>query len=164
MNNNINNQNQVLNLRYANFGERFSAVLRDFLHIWWLSVLGFVLIQMLQIMLNLNDNDNNWFYEFLTTIKIVMPILFIIYGQPFYSMFADSSSKHATKGKLKQNIYVVNKTGNYLTLSESFFRMLLKYLTLFIPFGVIATIITMCCTKKNQAIHDILLGQYVIKK
>ena len=61
-------------------------------------------------------------------------------------------------------MYVLNKTGNYLTFGESFLRMLLKYLTFFITFGIIATIIVMCCTDKKQALHDIILGQYVVKK
>ena len=161
--NNITNQTQTPSIRYATFGERFSAVLRDFLQIWWFAFIGFFLITIFQLILGDNAMNNTSFYTLLTTIKITGPILFIIYGQPIYALFGDASNKHATKGKLKRNMYVLNKQGKYLTFGQSFLRMLLKYLTLCIPFGLIATIIVMCCTEKKQALHDIILGQYVIK-
>lgn len=60
-------------------------------------------------------------------------------------------------------MYVLNKKGNYLNFFESFLRMLLKYITLCIPLGVFITIIVMCCSPKKQALHDIILGQTVVK-
>lgn len=162
--NNVNNQVQTQSVRYATFGERFSALLRDLLQILWFAFLGFFLIQIIQIILSFIGIANGPIQDTIEVIKISGSMLFIMFGQPIYALFADSSSKHATKGKLKRNMYVLNKTGNYLTFGESFLRMLLKYLTFFIPFGIIATIIVMCCTDKKQALHDIILGQYVVKK
>lgn len=160
--NNITNPSP--SVRYATFGERFSAIIRDFLQIWWFAFVGFFLITIFQLILGANGMNNTSFYTLLTTIKITGPILFIIYGQPIYALFGDASNKHATKGKLKRNMYVLNNKGEYLTFCQSFLRMLLKYLTLCIPFGLIATIIVMCCTEKKQALHDLILGHVVVKK
>lgn len=162
--NNINNQNQVQSVRYATLGERFGAILRDFLQIWWFSSLGFFLIFILRLVLNINGMNESSFYTILGQLQVAGPILFIIYGQPIYALFADASNKHATKGKLKRNMYVLNKKGNYLTFGESFLRMLLKYVTLCIPFGLIATIIVTCCTEKKQLLHDLILGHVVVRK
>lgn len=161
--NNVNNRTHVQNVRYATFGERFGAVLRDFLKIWWFSFLGFFLITILKMVLDANGMKDSSFYQNLAVIQVAAPILFIIYGQPIYALFGDASSKHATTGKLKKNMYVLNKKGNYLTFGQSFLRMLLKYITLCIPFGLIATIIVMCCTEKKQALHDLILGHVVVK-
>ena len=162
--NNINNQTQVQNVRYATFGERFGAIFRDFLQIWWFSFLGFFLVTILRLALNASGMSESSFYTTLGLFQVVGPILFIIYGQPIYALFGDASNKHATKGKLKRNMYVLNKQGNYLTFGDSFLRMLLKYITFCIPFGLIATIIVMCCTEKKQALHDLILGHIVVRK
>lgn len=149
--------------RYATFGERFTAVLRDCLYTWWIAFVGFFLIQIIQIVLRMNDMINDSLYSMLTTIKIMGPILFIILGQPLYAMVGDVSGRHTSKGKFKNQIYVLNKKGQFLTLGQSFLRMILKYATLSIPFGLIATIIVMCCTEKKQALHDLILGHVVVK-
>lgn len=160
---NVNNQTQVQNVRYATFGERFGAIFRDFLQIWWFAFLGFFVMTILRVTLSKSGMSGSPIYTTLGLFQVAGPILFIIYGQPIYASFGDASNKHATKGKLKRNMYVLNKQGNYLTFGQSFLRMLLKYVTLCVPFGLIATIIAMCCTEKKQALHDILLGQYVVK-
>lgn len=161
----INNQDSMSNqtlqqpTKYASFGERLKAVLWDCLYAWWVPVLIYFISTILSIyfkMLNINMD--------LSIIQIAIPIIFIIYGQPFYAMFGDASKMHASKGKIKQNILVINSTGNYLTFGQSFCRMLLKYITLIIPGGLLITIITLCCTKKTQALHDLILGHTVVKK
>lgn len=162
MPNNINCQMQT-SVQYASFGERFMALLRDFLSIWWLSILGFFLVTMIRIFLRSQGMNEGFLYQILGVIQILGAILFIIYGHPLYSFFADASSKHATKGKRKRNICVVNKEGKYLTFGESFLRMILKYVTLFIPGGVIISIILIIFSEKKQALHDLVLGQYVVK-
>ncbi len=149
--------------RYATFGERFTAVLRDCLYTWWIAFVGFFLIQLVQIVLKMNGMENDSLYSLLTIIKITGPILFIIFGQPLCAMVGDVSGRHTSKGKFKDQLYVLNKNGQFLTLGQSFLRMILKYVTLAIPFGLIATIIAMCCTEKKQALHDLILGHVVVK-
>lgn len=161
--NDANNQKAIPSLQYASFGERLGAIFVDVLQIWWVAFVGFFLIVIIKMMLDANGMGNSDFYTKLQILQVAGPILFIIYGQPIYALFGDASSKHATKGKIKRNVNVLNKQGNYLTFGQSFLRMLLKYITLLLPFGLIITIIVMCCTEKKQALHDVILGQYVIK-
>lgn len=160
----LNNNSQLKSVIYASFGERFVAALVDYLKMLLCGFGVFMSISLIKLLLSINDFDNDILNLFLSFIQIPVPVIFGVWGQPIYALFADASKKHATKAKLKRNIYVVNKNGNYLSFGESLLRALLKIITLFIPFGVIATLIVMGCTEKKQALHDIILNQYVVKK
>ena len=103
-------------------------------------------------------------YQFLSILQMSGVVLFIVYGQPLYCFFAECTEKHASKGKRKNNMLILNKENQYLSVGESFLRMILKYVTLFIPAGVIISIIMIGVTEKHQALHDLILNQIVVKK
>lgn len=156
--NNVNNQLQFSNKRYATFGERFGAVLSDFFRNWLVGFLISFLVIFIIFFLRLNG-----IIDISLSSLSFLGSLYIVFGQPIYALFGDASKKHASKGKLKRNMYVLDKNGNYLTFGQSFLRMLLKYVTLWIPFGLIMSIVVMCCTEKKQALHDLILGHVVVK-
>ena len=138
-------------INYASGGKRIKAFLSDTLLIVLFSIIFYFIISIFEVLLGLfiQETEGNYIFFF---------------GQPIYSMFADASKKHATRGKRKRNMCVVNKNGNTLSFGESFLRMLMKYITMAIPFGLIISIILMFVNEKHQALHDIILDQYVIKK
>lgn len=158
-----NNNQNYNNIQYATFGNRLVAILRDFLYSWWILLVGFVLIFIVRLILQMNNIGNNLLDATFMMLQISGPILFILLGQPLYAMVGDVSKRHASKGKFKQNICVLDKNGNYLTFSQSFLRMVLKYITIAIPFVLLITIIMMCVTQKKQALHDLILGHVVVK-
>ena len=139
------------------------AILRDYLRILLIGFIAYTVIFIINIIIRssgvVNDSIINTFFA----LQIFWPMLFILLGHPFYAMIGDISKNHASKGKYKRNIFVLDKNGNFLSFGQSFLRMVLKYVTLILPYGLIVTIITMCCTKKKQAIHDLILGHVVVK-
>lgn len=157
----IYNQNTQQNnqVRYATLGERLSATLRDWLQMWWLVFAAFFILTSINVLFNMNGTDID-----ITKYIVIICIAFIVFGQPLYAMFADASSKHASKGKQKKNMHVLTEKGNYLTFGQSFMRMLLKYISIISVFGIIVSIFTICFSQKQQALHDLLLKQVVIKK
>lgn len=158
-----NNNKNYNSIQYATFGNRLCAFLKDCLYSWWIAFVVFFVIFIIKIIFESIGLFNDTLINILTILQISGPILFILLGQPLYAMVGDISKKHASKGKYKSNICVLDKNGNYLSLSQSFLRMLLKYLTIIIPFGLTTSIIMLCCTNKKQALHDFILGQVVIK-
>ena len=169
---NIYNNNQNLNqfsnnnntsIQYATFGNRFSALLKDCLYSWWFAPLAFFGILIVKLILQAANLVSQDFINLLDIIQVSVPILFILYGQPVYSMLGETSSRHTTKGKYSKNICVLDKNGNYLTIGQSSLRMILKFITLAFPFFLIISIITMLCTEKKQALHDLILGHVVVK-
>ena len=157
------NNQSYMNLEYATFGNRLVALLKDCLYSWWIALVGFFAIFIIKAILQTTELVDNVVIDVLTVLQVSGPILFILLGQPLCAMVGDVSKKHASKSKYKQNICVLDKNGNYLSIGQSFLRMLLKYITLAVPFGLIITIIVMCCTKKKQALHDLVLGHVVVK-
>lgn len=154
-------------INYASGGKRIKAFLSDTLLIVLFSIIFYFIISIFEVLLGLfiQETEGNYIFFLLSRIlKVCVPILAIYFGQPIYSMFADASKKHATRGKRKRNMCVVNKNGNTLSFGESFLRMLIKYITLVIPFGLLISIILMFVNEKHQALHDIILNQYVIQK
>jgi uncharacterized RDD family membrane protein YckC len=154
-------------INYASGGSRIKAFLSDTLLILLFSIIFYFIFSIFEIIIGMiipETEENYIFFLLLRVLKVCIPILALYFGQPIYSMFADASKKHATRGKRKRNMSVVNKDGNNLSFGESFLRMLMKYITLVIPFGLLISIILMFVNEKHQALHDIILNQYVIQK
>lgn len=145
-----NNQIQAQNIRYATFGKRLGAFIRDSLPMLLISIILFYIMTFLRIYLTTSGMEGSLLYKILQIIGIAAPILIIMCGQPIYSLFGDASSKHATKGKLKRNMYVLDSQGNYLTFGQSFLRTMMKYISISFPVCIFVSIITMCCTEKNK--------------
>ena len=160
MNESINNSGQVDNVKYATFGDRIAAFLGDIPWVIVFAIIAYFIITILQLIIRMADYNN----VNISQSSFIIILLFIFFGQPIYALFADASQKHATRGKIKRNMYVVNRNGQYLNFGESILRMIIKYIILIIPFGLIISIIIMAYSEKKQALHDLILGQYVIKR
>lgn len=156
----MNNENNVENVTYATIGERFVALFHDWLHIWWIALIVWFGFGFLSYSIKSTNAD---LANILTVFKIMCTILSIAIGQPLYAMFAEGTKDHITIGMKKKNIKVVNKNGKLLTFGDSVLRTSMKYLFLSIPFGFIINIITICCTRKKQALYDMVLSHTVIK-
>ena len=160
---NQGNMYNNMNVQYATFGDRLVAYLKDCLYSWWIAPLtffGFLIIKLILQSINFGNQD---FINIIGVLQISAPILFILYNQPLYSMLGEVSNRHATKGKFKKNICVLDKNGNYLDITQSTLRMILKFITLVFPLILIITIITMLCTRKKQGLHDLILGHVVVR-
>lgn len=161
-NNVINFQNQFNNEPvYAKFDNRVLALLKDWLHMWWVVFVWYTLFFIIKVVLQANDVE---IYDIFTVLHISVPILFLVFGQSLYSFICECSKSHTSKGMLKTNIVVLNQNNQYLTCKDAFLRMLLKYLTLILPILLLVSVIMVVSTEKKQTLYDLLLNQVVVKK
>jgi|GEM_PF-5973663 uncharacterized RDD family membrane protein YckC len=161
-NNVINFQNQFNNEPvYAKFDNRVLALLKDWLHMWWVVFVWYTLFFIIKVVLQANDVEIS---DIFTVLHISVPILFLVFGQPLYSFICECSKSHTSKGMLKTNIVVLNQNNQYLTCKDAFLRMLLKYLTLILPILLLVSVIMVVSTEKKQTLYDLLLNQVVVKK
>lgn len=161
-NNVINFQNQFNNEPvYAKFDNRVLALLKDWLHMWWVVFVWYTLFFIIKVVLQANDVEIS---DIFTVLHISVPILFLVFGQSLYSFICECSKSHTSKGILKTNIVVLNQNNQYLTCKDAFLRMLLKYLTLILPILLLVSVIMVVSTEKKQTLYDLLLNQVVVKK
>ncbi len=161
-NNVINFQNQFNNEPvYAKFDNRVLALLKDWLHMWWVVFVWYTLFFIIKVVLQANDVEIS---DIFTVLHISVPILFLVFGQSLYSFICECSKSHTSKGMLKTNIVVLNQNNQYLTCKDAFLRMLLKYLTLILPILLLVSVIMVVSTEKKQTLYDLLLNQVVVKK
>ncbi len=161
-NNVINFQNQFNNEPvYAKFDNRVLALLKDWLHMWWVVFVWYTLFFIIKVVLQANDVEIS---DIFTVLHISVPILFLVFGQTLYSFICECSKSHTSKGMLKTNIVVLNQNNQYLTCKDAFLRMLLKYLTLILPILLLVSVIMVVSTEKKQTLYDLLLNQVVVKK
>lgn len=161
-NNVINFQNQFNNEPvYAKFDNRVLALLKDWLHMWWVVFVWYTLFFIIKVVLQANDVEIS---DIFTVLHISVPILFLVFGQPLYSFICECYKSHTSKGMLKTNIVVLNQNNQYLTCKDAFLRMLLKYLTLILPILLLVSVIMVVSTEKKQTLYDLLLNQVVVKK
>lgn len=101
-NNVINFQNQFNNESvYATFGNRVLALLKDWLHMWWVVFVWYTLFFIIKVVLQANDVEIS---DIFTVLHISVPILFLVFGQPLYYFICECSKSHTSKGMLKTNI------------------------------------------------------------
>lgn len=161
-NNVINFQNQFNNEPvYAKFDNRVLALLKDWLHMWWVVFVWYTLFFIIKVVLQANDVEIS---DIFTVLHISVPILFLVFGQTLYSFICECSKSHTSKGMLKTNIVVLNQNNQYLTCKDAFLRMLLKYLTLILPILLLVSVIMVVSIEKKQTLYDLLLNQVVVKK
>ena len=88
-NNVINFQNQFNNEPvYAKFDNRVLALLKDWLHMWWVVFVWYTLFFIIKVVLQANDVEIS---DIFTVLHISVPILFLVFGQPLYSFICGVS-------------------------------------------------------------------------
>lgn len=146
------------NIEYAKFSDRLLAYLLD----WLIIVASFSIIIAVITPLIATvsvEGDNTTFPMLIAVISAIMTYG----GQPIICFLMEASKKQASIGKRVRKTIVVNSNFQKLTYGESFVRMILKVITTFIPILAIISIVTICASEKHQALHDMMLNQFVIK-
>ena len=155
------NQTKLNNttLRYAGFGVRLGAYLLDILALIGKAALAFVILTLLNVIINLITGQR---IEFLGTLRIILPILIIYLGIFVYRGRKDS--KGSTFGRKKTNIIVLNEDGTNITTGKSFLRQLLCILLNGTGILTIINIILILTDEKKQTIADKILKTVVVYK
>jgi uncharacterized RDD family membrane protein YckC len=134
---------------FASFDQRLMASVIDY----FLLMIGYVVVVLI-------------LYIFIDTkvfrIGTALALLALVpLAKLIYSSFAEASDKQATIGKRLMDIKVTDMIGNRIELSVSFGRNIAKIFSVLpLFFGYLYSFLN----KKQQCLHDVILGTLVIKQ
>ncbi|CAG4990884.1 hypothetical protein DYBT9275_00632 [Dyadobacter sp. CECT 9275] len=150
------------NSTLAGFGNRLVAQIIDSL------ILGFVISVLILPIFGISLFNSSSFADAedeaavaVLVGTLVVPLLLAgLLGPILYEAFMVSSSKQATIGKILMKIKVVDEQGQRLTFGAALGRALIKYVTSNV---CILLWLWPLFNDKEQALHDIVVKDYVIK-
>lgn len=138
-------------LNYANFGQRLLAFLIDFLVL-------FIVTSLVWLIFILPIPDRNILYEYKFIVLFINPFG-SLFGWLYYAIM-ECSRYRGTIGKIALGIAVVDDNGERISFGNATGRFFGKFLSSFLlGFGYLMILFT----KKNQALHDILASTYIIR-
>ena len=123
----ITPEGAALNLKIANFGERFGAFILDF---------GIQFALMIAIVLSIGFIASAYEYEGWQIAWAVAQIL-IFFIRNFYFIFFEIGRKSATPGKRALGLRVADRNGGRLTANAVIARNFLRELEFFLPLSVL---------------------------
>ena len=149
------------NSSLAGFGNRLVAQIIDSL------ILGFVISALILPIFGISvfnsamaDAEDEAAIAVLVASLVVPLVLAGLVAPILYEAFMLSSSKQATVGKILMKIKVVDEQGQRLTFGAALGRSLIKYITSNV---CILLWLWPLFNDKEQALHDIVVKDYVIK-
>lgn len=140
---------------YASIGDRCVSYLKDYLLVFLVSILIFLLFEIIDKLFgkSLNYHFNLFGFNFVF-------IFFCFFGYPIICITGLLSDMHATRSQYKMGMSVVNENGIFLTTTQAIIRTLLCVFS-----GLsLVNIVLIACTKKHQSLQDLLLKQVVVKR
>ena len=150
----------MLNFTFAGYGNRIVAQIIDALIVGFAVSIIAIPIFGISIFSGVNMDDPGDISAMFAGLAILPLVLFAFVAPVVYEVLMISSAKQATFGKMLMKIKVVDETGLRLTLGAAIGRTLIKYVSSQL---CILLWLWPLFNDKEQALHDIIVKDYVIR-